>query len=82
VGDGWLGWPEEAPFDGIVVSASAPCVPEALVAQLLEGGRMAIPVGETLMLVRRTAEGYEQQPVIGVRFVPCTGPNAEAHRTP
>ena len=44
IGDGTLGWPEEAPFDGIVVTAGAPIVPEALLAQLVDGGRLVIPV--------------------------------------
>jgi len=57
VGDGSLGWPEAAPFDGILVAAGAPRVPEALVAQLAPGGRLVVPVGDrsTQVLVRVTA---------------------------
>jgi len=76
VGDGYLGWPEAAPFDGIVVAAAAPRVPEALVAQLKPGGRMVVPVGEAgeiqfLVLVTRRADGgTDQRRVLPVRFVP------------
>ncbi len=76
-GDGSQGLPERAPFDAIVVSAAAPRVPEALFAQLREGGRMVIPVGpahaQELQLVRKV----ESQAVItdleGCRFVPLIG---------
>jgi len=75
-GDGYLGWPEHAPFDGIVVTAAAPSIPPALVDQLKPGGRMAIPVGgegeiQFLMLVTKRADGQiEQRRVLPVRFVP------------
>jgi protein-L-isoaspartate(D-aspartate) O-methyltransferase len=76
VGDGYKGWPEKGPFDAIVVTAAAPRVPEALVAQLKPGGRMVIPVGEAggaqeLLLLVKTAEGrVEQKRILPVRFVP------------
>jgi protein-L-isoaspartate(D-aspartate) O-methyltransferase len=76
IGDGYLGWPEHAPFDGIVVTAAAPSIPPALVEQLKPGGRMAIPVGgegevQFLMLVTKLADGrIEQRRVLPVRFVP------------
>jgi protein-L-isoaspartate(D-aspartate) O-methyltransferase len=76
IGDGYLGWPEHAPFDGIVVTAAAPRIPSALVAQLKPGGKMAIPVGEEgdiqyLMLVTKRADGgVDTRRVLPVRFVP------------
>jgi protein-L-isoaspartate(D-aspartate) O-methyltransferase len=76
IGDGYAGWPEKAPFDGIVVTAAAPRIPQALVDQLRPGGRMAIPVGDRweiqyLMLVTKRADGtIEQRNVLPVRFVP------------
>ena len=76
VGDGYKGWPEKAPFDGIVVTAAAPQIPQALVDQLKPGGRMVIPVGERweiqqLLLLVRNADGtLERKKVLQVRFVP------------
>jgi protein-L-isoaspartate(D-aspartate) O-methyltransferase len=76
VGDGYAGWPEKAPFDAIVVTAAAPQVPEALVAQLAPGGRMVIPVGERdgfqeLVVLRKREDGsVERRSVLPVRFVP------------
>jgi protein-L-isoaspartate(D-aspartate) O-methyltransferase len=75
-GDGYLGWPEEAPFDAILVAAAPDHVPPALVEQLAPGGRMILPVGDQsqeLVLVRRTARGVERESVLPVRFVPMTG---------
>ena len=72
-GDGYLGWPEHAPFDAIVVTAAPPEVPPVLIEQLAVGGRMAIPVGhafQDLLLLRRTDEGVERKVLMGVRFVP------------
>jgi protein-L-isoaspartate(D-aspartate) O-methyltransferase len=72
--DGARGWPEAAPFDGILVTAAAPQVPPPLADQLAVGGRLAIPVGDLasqqLVVVRRTAMGFEERPAGGVRFVP------------
>jgi protein-L-isoaspartate(D-aspartate) O-methyltransferase len=76
IGDGFFGWPEAAPFDAIVVTASAPRVPKLLVDQLADGGRLVIPIGETfqdLYLFRRTGEGLTQERIVPVVFVPMTG---------
>ncbi len=76
IGDGYAGWPEKAPFDGIVVTAAAPRVPQALVEQLKPGGRMVVPVGahweiQQLLLVTKGADGtVSQRNVLPVRFVP------------
>ncbi|MFT3921426.1 MAG: protein-L-isoaspartate(D-aspartate) O-methyltransferase [Myxococcales bacterium] len=79
LGDGRQGWPEEGPFDGILVTAAPREVPAALVAQLAPGGRLVVPVGgpgdqELLRLTRaRTGSGVSWERVTGVRFVPLTG---------
>jgi protein-L-isoaspartate(D-aspartate) O-methyltransferase len=76
IGDGYQGWPEKAPFDAIVVTAAAPRIPSALVAQLKPGGRMVIPVGgegeiQYLKLITKRADGgYDEKRVLPVRFVP------------
>lgn len=73
VGDGYQGWPEEAPFDAIIVTAAPDHVPQPLLDQLAVGGRLILPVGryyQTLELYRRTAEGYEREIITLVRFVP------------
>ncbi|MGQ9800944.1 MAG: protein-L-isoaspartate(D-aspartate) O-methyltransferase [Candidatus Saccharicenans sp.] len=73
VGDGTRGWPEQAPFEAILVTAAPPAVPPALLEQLKTGGRMVIPVGtdfQELVLITRTEQGWEEQRLIGVRFVP------------
>jgi len=78
-GDGTLGWPEEAPFDGIVVTAGGPDVPETLQRQLKIGGRLVIPVGKSswyqeLVRVTRVSETeFETEYLIPVRFVPLIG---------
>lgn len=74
-GDGYLGWPEYAPFDGIIVTCAPEEVPEALAEQLAEGGRMVIPVGpqwtnQTLYVLRKSEGRLRQKEVIPVRFVP------------
>jgi protein-L-isoaspartate(D-aspartate) O-methyltransferase len=76
IGDGYAGWPEKSPFDGIVVTAAAPRVPQALVEQLKPGGRLVIPVGsshgvqELLVLTKRADGGVDERRVLPVRFVP------------
>jgi protein-L-isoaspartate(D-aspartate) O-methyltransferase len=76
-GNGYLGWPEHAPYDRIMVTAAPEQVPPALVAQLKVGGLMAIPVGESgfqeLRVLRRTDSGLETLATLPVRFVPMTG---------
>jgi protein-L-isoaspartate(D-aspartate) O-methyltransferase len=79
VGDGYLGWPEAAPFDGILVTCAPDHVPRPLQDQLAEGGRMVIPVGgagtvQELVLVEKRDGQLSRQDVIPVRFVPMTGP--------
>ena len=76
-GDGYLGWPEQAPFDGIMVTAAPPEIPPALLAQLKRGGRMVLPVGESdrtqqlLVLEKsKTSDEVVGRNVIPVRFVP------------
>ena len=73
-GDGYKGWPEAAPFDAIIVTCAPESVPQALVDQLRDGGRMIIPVGarnsQELVLLRKTGRGLEQKAVLPVRFVP------------
>jgi protein-L-isoaspartate(D-aspartate) O-methyltransferase len=77
LGDGTVGWREYAPYDGILVSAGGPSVPQALVDQLTEGGRLLIPVGDkeeqTLKLVIRRGTQVETQDIAPVRFVPLYG---------
>jgi len=72
-GDGYAGWPEQAPFDAIVVTAAPDHVPPALVEQLAIGGRMLIPVGageQEMRVITKTATGVIQQTTLAVRFVP------------
>jgi len=76
VGDGYLGWPEAAPFDAIIVTAAPARVPEPLKRQLKLGGRLVLPVGtsdQELKVITRTAAGFSERNVIPVRFVPMTG---------
>ncbi|MEX2531483.1 MAG: protein-L-isoaspartate(D-aspartate) O-methyltransferase [Gemmatimonadota bacterium] len=77
VGDGTLGWPEAAPFEGILVTAAAPSIPDPLLTQLAVGGRMIIPVGsrevQELLLVEKNEEGIESRALMECRFVPLVG---------
>ncbi len=81
IGDGYIGWPERAPFDAIIVTAAAPHIPPALVAQLKPGGRMVIPVGadgevQFLHVMVKQADGsISTQRSLPVRFVPLTRSN-------
>jgi protein-L-isoaspartate(D-aspartate) O-methyltransferase len=75
-GNGYLGWPEHAPFDRIIVTAAPAEIPPALVEQLKVGGVMAIPVGTTdqdLLILRKTDRGMQTVGTLPVRFVPMTG---------
>ncbi|MGZ8531327.1 MAG: protein-L-isoaspartate(D-aspartate) O-methyltransferase [Candidatus Binatia bacterium] len=75
-GNGYLGWPEHAPYDRIMVTAAPDEVPAPLVQQLKVGGLMAIPVGtgvQELLILRRTPTGMETLRTLPVRFVPMTG---------
>jgi len=76
-GNGWAGWPENAPFDAIVVTAAPPTVPDALKSQLRDGGRLVIPVGDDvqeLRLLTRHGSWFEQRRLLLVRFVPLVAP--------
>ena len=75
-GDGYAGWPEQAPFDAIIVTAAPDHIPQPLVDQLALGGRLIIPVGrdrQTLTVLTRTEDGVGQEPTLPVLFVPMTG---------
>jgi protein-L-isoaspartate(D-aspartate) O-methyltransferase len=77
VGDGHQGWPEAAPFDAVIVTCAPERVPQALVDQLRDGGRMIVPVGvagvQELVLFRKHGGQLEERAVMSVRFVPMTG---------
>jgi protein-L-isoaspartate(D-aspartate) O-methyltransferase len=82
-GDGYRGWPEEAPFDGIIVTAAPERIPQPLLDQLAPNGRMVIPVGgffQELKVFRKDASGkVTEKDILPVRFVPMTG---EIEKTP
>jgi protein-L-isoaspartate(D-aspartate) O-methyltransferase len=82
-GDGYRGWPEEAPFDAIIVTAAPERIPQPLVDQLAPGGVMVIPVGgffQELKVFRKSADGrVTERDILPVRFVPMTG---EVEKTP
>lgn len=72
-GDGWAGWPTKAPFDAIIVTAAARMVPDALIHQLRDGGRLIIPVGESrqeLLLIEKSGMRIRTEVLEAVRFVP------------
>lgn len=74
-GNGYTGWPDAAPFDGVIVTAAPDHVPEALVEQLAPGGRLVIPVGDVaqdLLVFVRSASGLREEARLPVRFVPLT----------
>jgi protein-L-isoaspartate(D-aspartate) O-methyltransferase len=77
IGDGYKGWPEHAPFDAVIVTCAPDRVPQPLVDQLRDGGRMVIPVGaagnQSLYLLEKHGESVVQQSILPVRFVPMTG---------
>ncbi len=76
-GDGTIGWSEFAPYDGIIVTAAAPNVPEPLLQQLADDGRLVIPVGDMdiqdLHVIIRTGESFEKKEIRGFKFVPLIG---------
>ena len=77
VGDGTIGWTEFAPYNGIVVTAAAPEIPDPLLNQLADGGRLVIPVGDLdmqdLFVLTKTNETFEKRVVKGFKFVPLIG---------
>ena len=76
-GDGYQGWPDAAPFDAIIVTCAPDKVPQPLIEQLKDGGRLIIPIGEIwdqkLVLLHKRGQRLEQAAVLPVRFVPMTG---------
>jgi protein-L-isoaspartate(D-aspartate) O-methyltransferase len=86
-GDGYQGWPEEAPFDAILVTATAPEVPQALKEQLKEGGRLVIPVGtpgfvQQLLRLRKVKGELKEEERLPVLFVPLVKPGKEKRSRP
>ncbi|MEW5702894.1 MAG: protein-L-isoaspartate(D-aspartate) O-methyltransferase [Candidatus Zixiibacteriota bacterium] len=82
VGDGYQGWPDQAPFDAIIVTAAPDHVPQPLIDQLRVNGRMVLPLGrgeQTLVVLTKTPDGVKVEEQFGVRFVPMTG-EAERRR--
>ncbi len=77
VGDGTLGWKEEAPFDRIIVTAGAPCIPSNLIAQLADHGRLVIPVGggfsQVLIVIKKDKGNISQEEICSCVFVPLVG---------
>jgi protein-L-isoaspartate(D-aspartate) O-methyltransferase len=80
LGDGATGWPEAAPFDGILVTAATPTVPAPLFEQVAPGGRLVAPIGghdeQELVILERAATGWHERRAGGVRFVPLVSPLA------
>jgi protein-L-isoaspartate(D-aspartate) O-methyltransferase len=80
IGNGYVGWPKEGPFDAIVVTAAPPDVPQALVDQLVDGGRLVIPVGITnqeLVLIEKDGAVAHRKKITDVRFVPMVRDEGE-----
>lgn len=84
IGDGYKGWPDQAPFDAIIVTAAPPEVPRPLLEQVKVGGRIVLPVGavwQDLQVLTKRADGtFDRQNVLPVRFVPMTGEAQRDHR--
>ncbi len=84
IGDGTMGWKEQAPFDGILVAAGGPEVPETYLQQLEVGGRLVMPVGDrdvqVLIRVTRTKQGYVKESLMDCRFVPLIGQQGWANQ--
>lgn len=75
-GNGYLGWPDQAPFDAILVTAAPEEIPQVLIDQLAVGGKMVIPVGTTIqemVVITKTKNGLNEKRTMPVRFVPMTG---------
>jgi len=76
-GDGTVGWSEFAPFNGIIVTAGAPTIPDPLLRQLVDGGKLVIPVGnmvhQALKIVTRLGDQFDRREIEGFRFVPLRG---------
>ena len=86
-GDGYFGWKEQAPFDCIMITAAVDHVPPPLLAQLVDGGKMILPLGspynyfgQSLVLITKKGEDYEMREILPVRFVPMTGRALEKTR--
>ena len=83
IGDGYLGWPEAAPFDAIIVTCAPEHIPEPLKKQLGEGGRMVIPVGEKdnqqLLLLTKQEEAMREEKIVDVRFVPMVDTHGKSY---
>lgn len=77
VGDGSLGWPAAAPFDGILITAAAPSVPQSLLDQLAQGGRLILPIGsplnQTLTVIEKQGQRFQSRPLCDCVFVPLIG---------
>ena len=77
VGDGTVGWSEFAPYDGIIVTAGAPSIPDSLLKQLSDGGRLVIPIGDLdiqrLHVITRTGDRFATREIYGFKFVPLIG---------
>ena len=77
IGDGSLGWEEESPFDGIIVTAGAPAVPEDLMEQVITGGKIIIPVGDRfsqrMQIIEKGEKIIEKRDICGCTFVPLVG---------
>ncbi|HEX9578136.1 MAG TPA: protein-L-isoaspartate(D-aspartate) O-methyltransferase [Myxococcales bacterium] len=72
-GDGYRGWPDQAPFDAIIVTAEPPAIPPALKEQLGAAGRLVLPLRSELLVVTRMPQGFATRSVVPVAFVPMTG---------
>ena len=80
-GDGYQGWPEEAPFDAIMLTAAPEHIPQLLLDQLAIEGQLVLPLGKTvqkLVLVKRTQDGWQKDDLFPVSFVPMTGESQES----
>jgi protein-L-isoaspartate(D-aspartate) O-methyltransferase len=83
-GDGYFGWEEEAPFDGIMITASVDHVPPPLLQQLVDGGKIVLPLGhpfsfQNLVVVTKMGDDYRLRQITGVLFVPMTGKALEKY---